>query len=395
MTKIVSFGCRLNSFESELIRKHVVAAGLKDVVVVHSCAVTAEAERQTRQAVRKALEQGKRVIVAGCSAQKSPEAYTALGVTAVLGNKEKLLLSSYIGLEGKGTRVLVSGEVSAEPRIAPDKFELKTKAFIQIQQGCNYACAYCIVPTLRGKSQSFSSKYIFEQIESALNGGYKEVVLTGVDIASFTDLPALTEEILARFPGLPRIRFSSLDPAANPDWLFRLMAAEPRIMPHIHISMQSGDDSVLKNMGRRHKAVDVLALAASARGLVPHIGIGADVIAGFPGETVEHFKNTYDLIEKCKIPLLHVFAYSKREGTRAATMPGQVGAADKKSRAARLRLLGDRLKKDFIAGQMGSVRPVLIEAKGAGYTDNYIKLKVNAPKNTIVDTEISPASIIV
>ena len=398
MIKITSFGCRLNSFESEIIRHRCEGSGLKNIVVIHSCAVTGEAERQARQAARTALKQGARVIVAGCSAQKSAESFVELGVAAVFGNKEKLEESSYKQLAKLSpdapTLVLASGEPSRQPEVLPERFELKTKAFIQIQQGCDYACAYCVVPALRGKSQSFSREYIFSQIKTALAGGYKEVVLTGVDIASYDNLKGLIRETLVHFPNLPRLRLSSLDPAKGYEWLFRLMADEPRLMPHLHLSLQSGDDSVLKSMGRRHKSADIRKLVASARGFVPHIGLGADIIAGFPGEKPEHFENTYRLIEECRIALLHVFPYSRREGTRAATMPGQVPEAEKKSRAGKLRRLGEKLRRDFISTQIGTTRPVLVEANGVGYTDNYIKVKVNAPENTIVNTGIFNASVV-
>jgi len=397
MIKITSFGCRLNSFESEIIRRRCHDAGLDDVAVVHSCAVTREAERQVKQAVRRALEQGEKVIVAGCSAQKSADSFAKLGVAAVFGNKEKLEPGSYKELAelppGAPTLILAGGENPSEPDIMPAKFEGRTKAFVQIQQGCDYACSYCVVPQLRGRSQSFSRGYIFGQIEAALSDGYKEIILTGVDIASFKGLEALAKEILVRFPNLARLRFSSLDPARNYEWLFKLMAAEPRVMPHVHLSMQSGDDTVLRLMGRRHKSADIMKLAETARRLVPHIGIGADIIAGFPGEKPEHFENTYNLIEKFRIPLLHVFPYSMREGTRAATMPEQVSAQDKKSRTDKLRKLGERLRRGFVSGQIGTIRPVLVEGKGVGYTDNYIKVKIKAPENTIVNTEISAGMI--
>jgi len=393
MIKIVSFGCRLNSFESEIIRRRCHDASIEDVAVVHSCAVTREAERQVKQAVRRALEQGTKVIVAGCSAQKSAEIFAKLGVAAVFGNKEKLEPGSYKKLAelppGAPTLILAGGENPSEPDIVPTKFEGRTKAFVQIQQGCDYACSYCIVPQLRGKSQSFSREYIFGQIEAALSGGYKEIVLTGVDIASYDGFEALAKEILRLFPNLPRLRLSSLDPAKDYEWLFQLMAEEPRIMPYIHLSMQSGDDSVLRLMGRRHKAADIIRLVETVRRFVPHIGIGADIIVGFPSEKSEHFENTYNLIEKLRIPLLHVFPYSAREGTRAADMPEQVSAQDKKSRTDKLRKLGERLRRGFISGQIGTIRSVLVESKGVGYTDNYIKVKINAPENAIVNTEIS------
>jgi threonylcarbamoyladenosine tRNA methylthiotransferase MtaB len=412
MNKIITFGCRLNTFESELIRRRLAQAGIDGAIVLHTCAVTAEAERQARQVLRRTLKENPsaKVIVAGCSAERMADGMAKIGgVFAVLGNAEKLRRKYYDLLaraDAKDAPFVFAGELAsgARPKSVEfatkddlSGFDGKTKAFVQIQQGCNNRCSYCVVPLVRGRNISFSEASVLTQCRAFLKMGYREIVLTGVDISAYgTDtrtgsLFRIVKRILEANPSLERLRLSSLDPAKNYDQLLGLMAEDGRLMPHLHLSLQSGDDKVLSDMRRRHSGADILALVKKIRKTDRHIAIGADVIVGFPGETEREFENTCRLIEKCGISHLHVFPYSVREGTRAASMLGQLRMSVKKERASKLRTLGEKLKCAFIRGEKGRELSVLVEKSNCGYTENYIFVEIageTVAPNSIVKAKI-------
>ena len=410
-TKIITFGCRLNIFESEVIRKKIQIAGIKNAIVIHSCAITAEAERQAKQKLHQIIKENPRskIILTGCSAQNSWEEYKDNpNIFAILGNKEKLSQTYYNELAllpKKKKPYIYVGKVLENPpemiNISENdelfEFDGKTKAFVQIQQGCNNRCTYCIVPYVRGKNQSFSEKSILNQCKTFIKEGYKEIVITGVDISEYgTDtkdksLFTIVKKILDTFPELERLRLSSLDPAKSYDQILGLMKTDKRLMPHFHLSIQSGDTRVLGTMRRRHNADDIINLCKKIHNISKDIAIGADVIVGFPSETDAEFENTYKLIKQCNITHLHVFPYSIRKGTPAATMPDQIPQDIKKARAKRLRNLGDKLKLKFIKSQKGKITNILIENKNQGYTENYIYTKILGnpiPNNTIIKAEI-------
>ncbi|MBR1544983.1 MAG: tRNA (N(6)-L-threonylcarbamoyladenosine(37)-C(2))-methylthiotransferase MtaB [Alphaproteobacteria bacterium] len=410
--EVITFGCRLNTFESEIIRKHAIGAGLENVIIVHTCAVTAEAERQAKQQIHKIIKEnpGAKIILTGCSAQNSWSNYKdEKHIFAILGNKEKLIPSYYeklATLSSNNTPHIFVGEVLKNPPEmievkAQDKlfkFDGKTKAFVQIQQGCNNRCAYCVVPLVRGRNQSFSEKSILNQCRTFIKEGYKEIILTGVDISAYgsdtknKSLFGLVKKILDTFPKLERLRLSSLDPAKSYDQILGLMRLDSRLMPHLHLSIQAGDDKVLSDMRRRHNRDDIITLCKKIHKTNKNIAIGADVIVGFPDESDKEFKNTYKLIKKCGITHLHVFPYSIRQGTLAAKMQNQIPTETKKERAKLLRTLGEKLKLKFIKKQKGKATTVLIEKDNQGYTENYIFVKVVGEKikpNTIVKAKIS------
>ena len=400
-TKVITFGCRLNIFESEIIRKRIQNAGIKNAIVIHSCAITAEAERQAKQKLHQIIRENPKakIILTGCSAQNSWENYKDNpNIFAILGNKEKLSQTYYDELallaKRKKPYIYVGKVLENPPEMinidANDElfeFDGKTKAFVQIQQGCNNRCTYCIVPYVRGKNQSFSEKSILNQCKTFLKKGYKEIILTGVDIDAYT----LVKKILDTFPKLERLRLSSIDPAKSYDQILGLMKTDKRLMPHLHLSIQSGDTHTLERMRRRHTATDLLTLCNKIHKISKDIAIGADVIVGFPGETDEEFENTYNLIKQCNITHLHVFPYSIRKGTPAGTMPNQIPQNIKKERAKRLRELGDKLKLKFIKSQKGKIVNILVENKNQGYTENYIYTKILGtpiPNNTITTAKI-------
>ncbi len=409
---IITFGCRLNTFESEIIRKNATDAKLSNTVIIHTCAVTAEAERQAKQQIHKIIKENpkKKIIITGCSAQNSWQNYkNEKRIFAILGNKEKLIPEYYkklADLSQKNAPHIFVGEILKNPPEmievkAKDelfKFDGKTKAFVQIQQGCNNRCAYCIVPLVRGKNQSFSETSILNQCKTFIKEGYKEIILTGVDISAYgsdtknKSLFGLVKKILDKFPKLERLRLSSLDPAKSYDQILGLMKIDKRLMPHFHLSIQAGDDKVLKDMRRRHNRDDIITLCKKIHKISKNIAIGADVIVGFPDESDKEFENTYKLIKKCKITHLHVFPYSIRQGTLAAKMQNQIETEVKKERAKKLRTLGEKLKLRFIKKQKGKHTTVLIEKDNQGYTENYIFVKVSGEKitpNTIVPVKIS------
>jgi len=371
-TRILTFGCRLNAYESEVMRGHAAAAGLNDTIIVNTCAVTGEAERQARQAIRRARREnpGAKIIVTGCAAQIDPAGYAAMAeVDRVLGNEEKLQAESFLSEDAP--RVAVN-DIMAVKETAPQLiagFAERTRAFVQVQQGCDHRCTFCIIPYGRGNSRSVPLGEVVRQVRTLVDEGTAEVVLTGVDITSYGgDLPGrpalgqMIRRLLAQVPQLKRLRLSSLDAIELDPDLKRLIAEEPRLMPHLHLSLQAGDDMILKRMKRRHSRAEAVALCDELRQLRPGIVFGADLIAGFPTESDAMFENSLKLVEDCGLTWLHVFPYSARKGTPAAKMP-QLPLAVRKARAARLRAAGDAALSRFLEAQSGTTASVLIEKR--------------------------------
>ncbi|MBE9607509.1 tRNA (N(6)-L-threonylcarbamoyladenosine(37)-C(2))-methylthiotransferase MtaB [Acetobacteraceae bacterium H6797] len=381
---VLTFGCRLNAYESEAMRALAEGAGQSGAIIVNTCAVTAEAEAQARQAIRRAARERPeaRIIVTGCAAQIAPEAWAALpGVTRVLGNAEKMKPEAW----APAAPSFQVGDIMAAKETAAHlvtEFAGRARAFIQVQQGCDHRCTFCVIPYGRGPSRSVPIGVVVEQVRAAVEAGYREVVLTGVDITSYgPDLPGapslgqMVRRLLALVPELPRLRLSSLDPVEIDDDLWRLIAEEPRLMPHLHLSVQHGDDLVLKRMKRRHLRADALAVAHKARALRPGIALGADLIAGFPTETEEQFEAMQDLVREAGLTFLHVFPYSARPGTPAARMP-QVPVPLRKERAARLRALGAEQAERFLRTRIGQVEQVLLEAGERGHTEQFAPVRL-------------------
>jgi len=378
--EIITFGCRLNSFESEVMRGQARAAGLANAVIVNTCAVTAEAERQARQAIRRARRRHPeaRILVTGCAAQIDPARYAAMPeVDRVLGNEEKLRIESYAPEADAPVAVSDILKVRETAGHLIDGFGGRARAFVQVQQGCDHRCTFCIIPYGRGNSRSVPVGEVVAQVRRLVARGVAEVVLTGVDIASYgADLPGrpslgqLARRLLRLVPELRRLRLSSLDPAVADEALFRLLTEEPRLMPHLHLSLQSGSDLILKRMKRRHLMADAAAWVARARAARPDLALGADLIAGFPTETEADLAATLDAVAGLDLAFLHVFPYSPRAGTPAARMP-QVPAPARKSRAARLRKAGERAHRRFLEGRIGRRAQVLIERDGFGHSEHF------------------------
>lgn len=381
--EILTFGCRLNAFESEVIRNHALAAGLEDAVIVNTCAVTAEAERQARQAIRRAkrLKPHAKLIVTGCAAQIDPARFAAMTeVDLVLGNEEKLKVESYRSFL---PRVAV-GDIMALTETAAhliDGFENRARAFVEVQQGCDHRCTFCIIPYGRGNSRSVPLGAIVRQVRDLVAGGCREIVLTGVDLTGFgADLPGrprlgqLCRRLLALVPDLARLRLSSLDPVEIDDELWRLIAEEPRLLPHLHLSIQAGDDLILKRMKRRHARAQALATCRRALALRPGIALGADLIAGFPTEDDDMFQRTLDLIGEAGLEYLHVFPFSPRPGTPAARMP-QVPRTLVRERAARLRAAGAAGLRRGLAARVGTSAQILVERSGFGHSEHYAPVR--------------------
>jgi len=383
-TEVITFGCRLNSFESEVMRGHAEAAGLSDTVIVNTCAVTAEAERQARQAIRRARRERPEanIIVTGCAAQINPAAYAGMDeVDQVLGNSEKMDAASFLG---QTEPVLVNDIMSIEETAGHfvEGLEGRTRAFVQVQQGCDHRCTFCIIPFGRGPSRSVGIGAIVDQARTLVDNGYAEIVLTGVDITSFGgDLPGkptlgeMMRRLLQSVPDLQRLRISSIDAVEVDDDLFDLIANEPRLMPHLHLSLQAGDDMILKRMKRRHTRADAVDFCARVRAVRPDVVFGADLIAGFPTETDEMFENTLALVEDCGLTYLHVFPYSERGDTPAAKMP-PVEKAVRKSRAAKLRAKGEAALEKYLAGQVGRSDAVLMETPTRGRTRGFASVEI-------------------
>jgi threonylcarbamoyladenosine tRNA methylthiotransferase MtaB len=382
--EVLTFGCRLNAYESEAMRALATAAGHERTIVVNTCAVTAEAERQARQAIRRAARENPeaRIIVSGCAAQIAPEAWGALpGVVRVIGNAEKLKPEAW-GAEPLPVSDVMQARETAAHLVT--EFADRARAFVQVQQGCDHRCTFCVIPYGRGPSRSVPIGVVVEQVRALVQHGYREVVLTGVDITSYgPDLPGtptlgqMVRRLLALVPELPRLRLSSLDPVEVDDDLWRLIAEEPRLMPHLHLSVQHGDDLILKRMKRRHARADALAFAERARALRPGIAFGADLIAGFPTEDEAAFAQTLALVEEMGLSFLHVFPYSARPSTPAARMP-QVPVALRKERAARLREAGAAQAAALYASRLGAEESVLFEHADRGHTPQFAPLRLVA-----------------
>lgn len=393
--QVITLGCRLNSLESEMLKEQ---AGALDeaVIIVNTCSVTAEAERQARQTIRKLSRQNpdKKIIVTGCAAQVNPSQFeTMKEVHKVLGNREKMALMQYINMDGK-VAVSPREKLMETARHMISNFEQRTRAFVQIQGGCDHKCSFCIIREARGPSYSLTPKIVLSQIQKLVDMGHQEIVLTGVDISSWgkdfdhdkASLGQLAALILRDIPQLKRLRFSSLDPAVEDDAMIELFQSEQRLMPHIHLSLQAAEDRVLANMGRRHSASSAARWMDRLRDARSDIAFGADMIAGFPKETEAQFKATCDFVQQQQIPLLHVFPYSARTGTPAAKMKA-IPSVERKERAKMLRSIGDRIKVQWLKSFIGVTLPVLVEAEGKGYTPHYapIKLLQKAREGQIVN----------
>ena len=378
--RVVTLGCRLNAFESEVVRGHAVAAGLDDAIIVNTCAVTGEAVRQAAQAIRRLRRENpaSRLIVTGCAAQIDPARFSGMPeVDRVIGNAEKMRAETFQALgAGEGARMVVNDILSVREtaHTLVDGFGSRARAYVQIQNGCDHRCTFCIIPFGRGPSRSVPAGEVVAGVRRLVEAGYAEVVLTGVDITDYgAGLPGdmtlgkLVRHVLRHVPELRRLRLSSIDQVEADPHLIAAMAEEARLMPHLHLSLQSGDDMILKRMKRRHARGDAVAFCARMRNLRPDIAFGADLIAGFPTETDAMFEGSLRLVDDCGLAFLHVFPFSPRPGTPAARMP-QVARTLVKDRAAQLRSKGEAALVGHLAGLVGGTDEVLVERKGPGGT---------------------------
>ncbi|SDE59724.1 threonylcarbamoyladenosine tRNA methylthiotransferase MtaB [Paracoccus isoporae] len=398
-------GCRLNAYESEAMREMAASAGLQGAVIVNTCAVTAEAVRKARQDIRRLARDnpGAPVIVTGCAAQTEPETFAAMPeVTRVIGNSEKMQPSTWASLTpdliGRTERVIVDDIMSVEETAGHliDGFR-RHRAYVQVQNGCDHRCTFCIIPYGRGNSRSVPAGVVVDQIKRLRDRGFNEVVLTGVDLTSWgADLPGtprlgdLVMRILKLVPDLPRLRISSIDSIEADDNLMQAIATEKRLMPHLHLSLQAGDDMILKRMKRRHLRDDAIRFCEEARRLRPEIVFGADIIAGFPTETEAMFENSLKLVGDCGLTFLHVFPYSARKGTPAARMPAVNGKAIK-DRAARLRAAGDAALRTHLEAQTGRRHRILTEGPRIGRTEQFTEVAFDRdmPEGTLVECDIT------
>jgi threonylcarbamoyladenosine tRNA methylthiotransferase MtaB len=402
---VVTFGCRLNAYESEAIKARAGEAGLNDAIVFNTCAVTAEAVRQSRQAIRKARREnpGKRIIVTGCAAQTESETYSAMPeVDFVIGNAEKLETRSYADFIGGAERVRVNNIMALKETGAQfvDSFEGRARAFLQVQNGCDHRCTFCIIPYGRGNSRSVPMGAVVDEARRLTENGFPEIVLTGVDLTSYgADLPgvptlgALVRKILKLVPELKRLRISSIDSIEADDELMRAIAEEDRLMPHFHLSAQSGDDMILKRMKRRHSRTDTIRFCEDVRSRRPDAAFGADFIAGFPTETEAMFVNTLRLVDEAGLSMLHVFPFSARKGTPAARMP-QLSKPLVKERAARLRAHGEAALAARMRVLAGTEQKLLIEKTGMGRTSCFAPayFEGNAVPGAILRAKITGAN---
>jgi threonylcarbamoyladenosine tRNA methylthiotransferase MtaB len=388
---IITLGCRLNAYESEVMRRHVREAGIEDAVIVNTCAVTAEAVRQATQAIRRVRRErpAARIIVTGCAAQVEPERFAALAeVDHVVGNDAKLHAETYRSLLDPATERVVIDDIMSVRETASHLlcgFGSRARAYVQVQNGCDHRCTFCIIPFGRGNSRSVPAGEVVTEIRALVEAGYREVVLTGVDITSYGgDLPGsgglgrLVRQILRQVPELARLRLSSIDSIEADADLMRALADDERLMPHLHLSLQAGDDLVLKRMKRRHLRADAIRFCEEARRLRPDLVLGADIIAGFPTETDEMFGSTLRLVEECGLTHLHVFPFSPRPGTPAARMP-QVPRTLIKERAARLRAEGERALVRHLESQLGAEVEVLTEEATRGRTRHFTEVTLDRP----------------
>ncbi|MGB1176614.1 MAG: tRNA (N(6)-L-threonylcarbamoyladenosine(37)-C(2))-methylthiotransferase MtaB [Candidatus Puniceispirillaceae bacterium] len=385
--RVETFGCRLNIWESEVVRDQAATAGLNDAIIFNTCAVTAEAERQARQAIRRARrdDPDARIIVTGCAAQIAPETWDAMPeVDHVVGNHDKLTAPAWQSLAAGGEAIIVSDVMQVRETATHmlDAFSAHTRGFLQIQQGCDHRCTFCIIPYGRGNNRSAGLGQILEAAGHLVDGGCAEIVLTGVDITSWgSDLPGrprlgdLVGELLRSLPRLQRLRLSSLDPAEPDSQLMDVLASESRLMPHLHLSAQHGDDTILKRMKRRHLGRDVVRFCDEARRRRPDVVFGADLIAGFPTESDAAHDATLRLIDRAGLTYLHVFPFSPRAGTPAARMP-QLDGRLVRQRADALRARGGQRLEGFLDNVVGSHEQLLVESGNAGHGRNFAKMRL-------------------
>ena len=394
--KFTTLGCRLNAYETEAMKDLSQQAGLENAVIINTCAVTAEAVRKARQEIRRLRREnpGARLIVTGCAAQTEPETFTAMPeVDAVIGNTEKMQAATWAGLaadfigESEACQVDDIMSVTETAGHLIDGFGTRSRAYVQVQNGCDHRCTFCIIPYGRGNSRSVPAGVVVDQIKRLVERGFNEVVLTGVDLTSWgADLPAqpklgdLVMRILKLVPDLPRLRISSIDSIEVDDKLMQAIATEKRLMPHLHLSLQHGDDLILKRMKRRHLRDDAIRFVEEARRVRPEMTFGADIIAGFPTETEAAFANSLKLVEECHLTWLHVFPYSPRPGTPAARMP-QVNGRDIKARAAKLRAAGDRQITRHLEEQQGRTHHILMESARMGRTEQFTEVTFDADQS--------------
>ena len=404
--KFTTLGCRLNAYETEAMKELAGAAGVQNAVVVNTCAVTAEAVRKAKKEIRKLRRENPdaTLIVTGCAAQTEPETFVAMPeVSKVIGNTEKMQAETWNGMApdliGRTEPVQVDDIMSVTETAGHliDGFGTRSRAYVQVQNGCDHRCTFCIIPYGRGNSRSVPAGVVVEQIKRLVGKGYNEVVLTGVDLTSWgADLPAepklgdLVMRILKLVPDLPRLRISSIDSIEVDENLMQAIATEPRLMPHLHLSLQHGDDLILKRMKRRHLRDDAIKFSEDARKLRPDMTFGADIIAGFPTETETHFENSLKLVDDCALTWLHVFPYSPRQGTPAARMPS-VNGKDIKARAARLRAAGDQAVAKHLSQQIGKTHHILMENPRMGRTEQFTEVSFDAdqPESQIVTAQIT------
>jgi threonylcarbamoyladenosine tRNA methylthiotransferase MtaB len=386
----LTFGCRLNAYEGEVMKAEAEKAGLDNTIIINTCAVTSEAVRQAKQAIRKARRDNpeRKIIVTGCAAQTEARSFGDMAeVDLVIGNADKLKAESYAPMAfgvPLNDKVQVNDIMSVKETAGHliEGMDGRTRAFVQVQNGCDHRCTFCIIPYGRGPSRSVPMGAVVEQIRKLVGNGYREIVLTGVDITSYgPDLPGqptlgkLTQQILRHVPDLPRLRISSIDSIEADEAFYDAIAADRRLMPHLHLSLQSGDDMILKRMKRRHLRADAFAVVQKLRALRPEIVFGADIIAGFPTETDEMFENSLEFIETANLTYIHAFPYSPRPGTPAARMP-QVEKAVAKARANRLRALGNQQIEKLAASRIGMVENVLVEKDGVGRQEQFLPVAV-------------------
>jgi len=402
-----TLGCRLNAYETEAIREMSAQAGLGDTVVVNTCAVTAEAVRKARQEIRRLRRENPsaKLIVTGCAAQTEPDTFARMSeVDLVIGNTEKMQPETWQSMAadfvGDTEKVQVDDIMSVTETAGHliDGFGTRSRAYVQVQNGCDHRCTFCIIPYGRGNSRSVPAGVVVDQIKRLVDKGFNEVVLTGVDLTSWgADLPAspklgdLVMRILKLVPDMPRLRISSIDSIEVDENLMQAIATEPRLMPHLHLSLQHGDDLILKRMKRRHLRDDAIRFTEEARRLRPDLTFGADIIAGFPTETETHFENSLKLVDDCDLTWLHVFPYSKREGTPAAKIPNQIDGNVIKARASRLREAGDRQVQKHLQSQIGVTHHILMENAHMGRTEQFTEVHFDKPQaeGEIITTKIT------
>ncbi|MEQ9692628.1 tRNA (N(6)-L-threonylcarbamoyladenosine(37)-C(2))-methylthiotransferase MtaB [Shimia sp. SDUM112013] len=397
--KFTTLGCRLNAYETEAMKDLSQQAGLENAVIVNTCAVTAEAVRKARQEIRKLRRENPdaHIIVTGCAAQTEPETFAQMSeVDRVIGNNEKMQAATWTAMVQQGPNFIGQTEkvqvddimsVTETAGHLIDGFGTRSRAYVQVQNGCDHRCTFCIIPYGRGNSRSVPAGVVVDQIKRLVDKGYNEVVLTGVDLTSWgADLPAqpklgdLVMRILKLVPDLPRLRISSIDSIEVDENLMMAIATEPRLMPHLHLSLQHGDNLILKRMARRHLREDAIRFTEEALKMRPDMTFGADIIAGFPTETDAHFENSVKLVDDCDLTWLHVFPYSKREGTPAAKIPNQVQGQVIKERAATLRAAGESRVAKHLAAQIGKTHRVLMENPHMGRTEQFAEVRFQTPQ---------------